>query len=206
MLAREGHGFAVDWWGLGALLFEMLTGLPPWYSRDRQKMFSSIRNEPLVIPSYVAAEIQTLIAGLLEKDPKRRLGGQGSDAAEIKAHSIFRYVGWDQLYQKRVIPPWKPGDTPGGTPPASAAQKVGGAVGNSDGVAIRDVAFSPDTSNFEDTFTQMPVQSVGSEVSCCLFLFETFFEPPHAHTPLPVAFSTPPFSLPVCPGCFKQHA
>ena len=114
VLAREGHGFAVDWWGLGALLFEMLTGLPPWYSRDRQKMFSSIRNEPLVIPSYVAAEIQTLISGLLEKDPKRRLGGQGGDAAEIKAHSIFRYVGWDQLYQKRVIPPWKPGDKPGG--------------------------------------------------------------------------------------------
>ena len=158
----------MDWWGLGALLFEMLTGLPPWYSRDRQKMFSSIRNEPLVIPSYVAAEIQTLIAGLLEKDPKRRLGGQGGDAAEIKAHSIFRYVGWDQLYQKRVIPPWKPGDSPGGKPPASAAQKVGGAAGNSDGVAIRDVAFSPDTSNFEDTFTKMPVQSVGSEVSRCL--------------------------------------
>lgn len=163
MLAREGHGFAVDWWGLGALLYEMLTGLPPWYSRDRQKMFSSIRNDPLVIPSYVAAEIQTLISGLLEKDPKKRLGGQGGDATEIQAHSIFRYVGWEQLYQKRVIPPWKPGDATGGGDPKSKAIETGkgGAVSN------RDVAFSPDTSNFEDTFTKMPVQSVGSEVSFC---------------------------------------
>ena len=110
VLARQGHGFAVDWWGLGALLYEMLTGLPPWYSRDRQQMFASIRNDPLVIPNYVAPEIQRLIVGLLDKDPRSRLGGRGGDAQEIREHSIFRYVGWDQLYEKRVIPPWKPGD------------------------------------------------------------------------------------------------
>ena len=42
VLERKGHGFAVDWWALGALLYEMITGLPPWYSRDRQKMFASL--------------------------------------------------------------------------------------------------------------------------------------------------------------------
>ena len=179
VLARKGHGFAVDWWGLGALLYEMLTGLPPWYSRDRQKMFASIRNDPLVIPNYVAPEIQSLIIGLLDKDPKSRLGGCGEDAKEIKGHSIFRYVGWDQLYEKRVIPPWKPGD------PSSAKSKESssnsgtnptGVAGTAPGLPTnaRTMPFSPDTSNFEDTFTNMPVMSVGSEVSVSFVVVNLF--------------------------------
>ena len=204
VLAREGHGFAVDWWGLGALLYEMLTGLPPWYSRDRQKMFVSIRNDPLVIPNYVAPEIQNLIVGLLDKNPKSRLGGKGGDASEIMGHSIFRYVGWEQLYEKRVLPPWKPGEPAGGSTKSSSKSSssssnssssnssssssggggVGGAVngGNASGGIPTPASSergkepfnSPDTSNFEDTFTNMPVMSVGSEVRGFFFAFSLF--------------------------------
>jgi serine/threonine protein kinase len=154
----------------------MLTGLPPWYSRDRQKMFASIRNDPLVIPNYVAPEIQSLIIGLLDKNPKSRLGGRGRDAIEIREHSIFRYVGWDQLYEKRVIPPWKPGD-PSNSKKKDTTTKSNATTGNNGTTNSISTGkssmlnFTPDTSNFEDTFTNMPVMSVGSEVSFFFLLF-----------------------------------
>ena len=162
----------------------MLTGLPPWYSRDRQKMFASIRNDPLIIPNYVAPEIQSLIVGLLDKNPKSRLGGRGSDADEIMNHSIFRYVGWEQLYEKRVIPPWKPGDPSSKSKNESSSDggdKAQSGIGQSGIGGPNTIPFSPDTSNFEDTFTNMPVMSVGSEVSFFqeifyIYFFGNFFE------------------------------
>ena len=47
ILDRTGHGTAVDWWSLGMLLYEMLTGLPPWYTRDRKELYSRLRSAPL---------------------------------------------------------------------------------------------------------------------------------------------------------------
>ena len=74
ILSRNGHGCAVDWWSLGALLYELLTGLPPFYSRERQKMFAKIRNATLRFPRYLSQPAVSLLRGLLTKDPNRRLG------------------------------------------------------------------------------------------------------------------------------------
>lgn len=53
VLDRQGHGTAVDWWNLGMVTYEMLTGLPPWYTTNREKLFQSIRSAPLKFPMSV---------------------------------------------------------------------------------------------------------------------------------------------------------
>lgn len=53
VLDRQGHGTAVDWWNLGMVTYEMLTGLPPWYTTDREKLFEALRSAPLKFPMSV---------------------------------------------------------------------------------------------------------------------------------------------------------
>ena len=65
------------------VLFEMLTGLPPWYTTDRQKLFDSLRNAPLTFPYHVSRTAQSIIRGMLTRDPAQRLGGKvGGESVE----------------------------------------------------------------------------------------------------------------------------
>ena len=50
ILENKGHGKGVDWWALGTLVFEMLTGLPPYYDTNVQRMYHKILHEPLRFP------------------------------------------------------------------------------------------------------------------------------------------------------------
>eukprot|EP01132_Coremiostelium_polycephalum_P005912 gene5912-7361_t len=106
VLNGHGHGCAVDWWSLGTLLFEMLAGLPPFYSQNVSMMYQRILNGELKIPSYISPEAKSLLEGLLTREVDKRLGSKGGN--EVKNHPWFKNIDWDKLDRKELEAPFIP--------------------------------------------------------------------------------------------------
>lgn len=133
ILNRTGHGQAVDWWSLGALLYEMLTGWPPFYSRDQERLFTKIKRAKLDIPQNISADAADILSRLLEKNPVDRLGGSTRDADDVKSHPFFKSIDWDKLFRKAIAVPFVP--------------------------EVKDIL---DTSQFSSEFTSLPISSPSS--------------------------------------------
>ncbi|ODV80966.1 putative serine/thronine protein kinase [Suhomyces tanzawaensis NRRL Y-17324] len=105
LILNQGYTRSVDWWTLGTLLYEMLTGLPPFFDEDTPTMYRKILQNPLRFPSFLeSTDAQDLLIKLLQKDPKHRL----NDATEIKSHPFFKDIDWVKLINKSYLPPFKP--------------------------------------------------------------------------------------------------
>ena len=106
IILNKGHGKPVDWWSLGNLIYEMLTGIPPFYCKDRDILFDAITNDEPEYPEYLSDEVIDLIKKLLIKNPDKRLGNNGAD--EIKKHIFFEGMNWEKLLNKKIKPPFIP--------------------------------------------------------------------------------------------------
>lgn len=129
VLEDSDYGPAVDWWGVGVVMYEMLCGRLPFYNRDHEVLFELILTEDLKFPSRLTDGSKSILSGLLQKNPSTRLGGSTDDAKEVMRHPFFQSVNWDDILHKRVKPPFKP-------------------VVKSD----------TDVSNFDEDFTSEPVK------------------------------------------------
>ncbi|KAF9434142.1 AGC protein kinase Gad8 [Entomortierella beljakovae] len=106
LLLGQGYTKTVDWWTLGVLLYEMLTGLPPFYDENIHEMYRKILQDELRFPSEVSADARSLLSALLTRDPNQRLGNNGSSA--IKQHPFFKPISFSHLMAKKIQPPFKP--------------------------------------------------------------------------------------------------
>ena len=129
MLMRLGYGKAVDWWSLGILLYEMFTGLPPFYSENTNVMYKRILFGTIAWDESIPEVMKDFISKLLVREPAERLGAGDASADAIKSHPYFDNIDWSKLAARNVAPPWTP--------------SVDGEL---------------DVSNFDETFTAMPAQ------------------------------------------------
>ena len=115
IILKQGHGKAVDWWSLGILIFEMLVGLPPFYNKNTRMAYEKLLTNELEVPSDVSPEADSLLRGLLARNPAQRLGSKVAaheashdGVSEIKSHSWFRGVDFDRVLAMEETTPFKP--------------------------------------------------------------------------------------------------
>ncbi|XP_078686030.1 serine/threonine-protein kinase N2-like isoform X4 [Branchiostoma floridae x Branchiostoma belcheri] len=108
VLTETSYTRAVDWWGLGVLIFEMLVGESPFPGDDEEEVFDSIVNDDVRYPRFLSTEAIAIMRRLLRRNPERRLGSTERDAEDVKKQPFFRNVNWDDLLMRRVKPPFVP--------------------------------------------------------------------------------------------------
>uniref|UniRef100_A0A8C9ZPP2 protein kinase C n=1 Tax=Sander lucioperca TaxID=283035 RepID=A0A8C9ZPP2_SANLU len=108
VLTETSYTRAVDWWGLGVLIFEMLVGESPFPGDDEEEVFDSIVNDEVRYPRFLSTEAISIMRRLLRRSPERRLGAGERDAEEVKKHLFFRSMDWNGLLAKKVKPPFVP--------------------------------------------------------------------------------------------------
>jgi serine/threonine protein kinase len=135
------------------LVYEMMTGLPPWYTTDRSKLFRRLKSAPLDIPSYFSQQAASCVSALLERNPRRRLGVTGIRTA--MENDFFRSINWRALYGKRVEAPIRPCE--GWKAPEAMNGDVHEHPLHAEMIGSDDLDAA--TSNFDSTFTRMPVET-----------------------------------------------
>jgi serine/threonine protein kinase len=113
--SADGYDMAVDWWSLGIVTHELLTGGSPFeirgVSETEEELICRITEKEPYIQEDLSSDAEDFISKLLVKDPRKRLGGGKDDAEELKRHPFLKGMNWSDLAQKKIWAPFKPQKT-----------------------------------------------------------------------------------------------
>ncbi|XP_055310689.1 cAMP-dependent protein kinase catalytic subunit PRKX [Sitodiplosis mosellana] len=105
IIQSKGHNKAVDWWGLGVLIYEMLVGYPPFFADNPFGIYEKILTGKYEWPRLVDPVAKDLVKKLLVPDRTKRLGNMKNGPDDIKKHRWFKHLNWDHVYNRQVTPP-----------------------------------------------------------------------------------------------------
>lgn len=103
-----GYGIACDWWSLGAMGCDLMTGKPPFGGGSWSKIQQNIVHGKLNLPYFLSPDAKDLLTRLLRKEPRKRLGVGPNDLNIIKKHRFFRKIDWQKLERREMEPPIRP--------------------------------------------------------------------------------------------------
>lgn len=102
------YGRSVDWWAFGVLIYQMLLQQSPFRGEDEDEIYDAILADEPLYPIHMPRDSVSILQKLLTREPELRLGSGPTDAQEIMSHAFFRNINWDDVYHKRITPPFLP--------------------------------------------------------------------------------------------------
>jgi serine/threonine protein kinase len=145
VIMDKGYDKTVDWWSLGALFYEMLTGFSPFKTSQRDKLDLKIYTRPVTMHAFFSDDVKSLISQLLKVNPKERLGHGPKGSQNVKNHAYFKNVDWETVRSKKIAAPFIPKIID------NNEKELGG-------------QYIPDLSNFDPMFTKENVFEPQSEM------------------------------------------
>jgi cGMP-dependent protein kinase len=110
LIASTGHTNAVDWWTLGILMFELMSGHPPFESAYPMQIYSKVMKgiSKVPFPPKCQGNVGDLVKALLKKEPSERLPMRPGGVKNLRDHKWFGGFDWEQFKSMTMDPPYKP--------------------------------------------------------------------------------------------------
>ncbi|XP_058062957.1 cGMP-dependent protein kinase, isozyme 2 forms cD4/T1/T3A/T3B isoform X1 [Anopheles bellator] len=110
VILNRGHDISADYWSLGVLMFELLTGTPPFTGADPMRTYNIILKgiDAIEFPRNITRNASALIKKLCRDNPTERLGYQRGGISEIQKHKWFDGFYWEGLRNRSLPPPILP--------------------------------------------------------------------------------------------------
>ena len=107
IILNKGHDCSADYWSLGVLIYELMTGNPPFTSSDPMNTYNIILRgiDALEFSSLITRNVQLLIKRLCRENPMERLGNQKDGLMDIRKHKWFTGFHWNGLQSRSFVAP-----------------------------------------------------------------------------------------------------